>query len=404
MWYLFIITLLIACIYIFDYKGKEKGRFKMYVLCWLIFVLTAGLRYRLGTDTITYDFEYKTLPALDELFSYDYSLTRYGKGYLFLNAIARSISDQFFVMQIIQSLFVNTLIFYFFYKYTNRIFTAVLLYFILAYFNFNFEVLREGCSVAVFLCGFKYFLNKQWAKYYFMCLIAFFFHPSALFACIFPIMLTSPFKYLFTINKYFFISAFVALVISAYLSIKFFDIINALSFINAMNTGESYEGGDLAGMTTRPSSIIFHLVCYCMFPLISAFILNNYKKNTALEHQKLHTINIFQSFTCLYIYVAIAGLFVGLIFRFTNYLIPIVIVMVSNSLFIVFKESKRKFRLSFGCWSLILLPYILVSLYPLINQDKKSGVIKLMRYYPYENVIDPETNVEREIIFRYYNK
>ncbi len=403
MWYLFILILLFLLTYHYDYRKNSKGRFWWILTILFLYIITAGLRYRLGTDTITYEREYIYLPSISDLTSFDYSMSRYGYGYLFFNSISRSISDSFVVMQFIHAICINCILFYFFYKHTSNFFLSVSLYFIMFYFNFNFEVLRESCAVCIFLLSLKYYIKDRWLKYYLICGIACLFHMSAIFTFFLPMIKLPILNKLFQFNKYFIISSVIVLSLSYYLSIKFFDIIRLFTLIDTGYYVESYSDSRLSESVRLPlSTLLFHISCYCIFPLLSLWVqsrsVNNEQKNNTLAY-----INIFSLMTCLYVYIAISSLYLPLLHRFNNYLLPVVVVLMSKSAFVLFKKSNHCVKLSFSVWCLIIFPFYFLTIYPYLNKDN-LGIVKIRRYYPYESVLNPTIDVERERIFTYYNK
>ncbi len=404
MWYLTIIISLLLLIYHYDYCGQKKYRLKWYIVILIAFVLTAGLRYRLGTDTITYDREFPELPSLSEFFYFDFDKTRYGKGYLFFNAIARSISDNFVVMQIVQSTFINIVIFYFFYKNTKNIFTCVLLYSVLAYFDFNFEIIRESCAVAVFLIGWKYFKTNQWVKYYLLVVLAILFHPSALVTAIVPLFYLPIFRPFFTFGKKFVIVFIIVFVISTYLSVKFYDLIRLIQILDTQSYADSYENSKLGGsLRLGLSEYLFYFLRYMAYPILGIYAIAN-KRFIRNSYEGHNTGVKLEYMTCWYVYIAIVTLFINLFLRFNNYFILFVVVTVADVAFSKIRTKKTILKLSFGIWALVLCPYFILPVYAYFNRDPQTQIVRFRRYYPYESVLNPVTDKEREEVFIYYNK
>lgn len=374
----------------------------------LIFILTAGLRYRLGTDTITYEREYSDFPTLSGFTTFNFETTRYGRGYLFLNAIARSISDNFVVMQILHATLINCIIFWFFYKNCKNIFLCALLYGIFAYFDYNFEIMRESCAICCFLVGWKYFVKGQWHKYYICATIAVLFHVSALIIWILPLCYLPIFRSIFRINRWFLITIIIVFVVSAIIAIKFFDLIRLVELAEAQSYADTYENSRLSeSLSFNLSESIFYTFRYLLYPLFAIFLIaKKHTNNNAIEdkYKSPKYVDKLQYMVCWYIYLSIATLFIHLFLRFNNYFIPFAILAGADVCFSKIKIKKSIYNLSFGLWSILLFSWLFFPIYSYGNKDTQTGIIRIRRYYPYESVLNPKKNNERENLYTYYNK
>ena len=77
MIYLIILLGLFFLTYVYDYRQFSRGRIVWLVVVLIVFILLGGLRYRIGTDTVNYIFDYRLVPPLDKLTSSYFSTTRY---------------------------------------------------------------------------------------------------------------------------------------------------------------------------------------------------------------------------------------------------------------------------------------------------------------------------------------
>lgn len=403
MLYISIISLLVCLIYHFDYQKHTTYRLSWYIFCGIIFVIVAGLRYRLGIDSTRYDYKFSASPSLMELFSYNYGETRYAPCYIFLNAIARSCSDSFVMMQFLHAIFINSFIFYFFYKNTKHVFFSLFLYFILIYFNYNFEVLRESCAIAIFLFSWKYFKSNDWIKYYICCIIAILFHPSALFLLIFPIFYIPVFRKFFCMGWTFGITVIIVFIISGIVSVKFFDLIRLINIASVDNYAEMYENSSLAesknlNLIGKATFFIKNL----LYPFVAIILLKGSHRFGIRMEIKSDEKYKLEYFLCWFVYISIATVFIKLFYRFNNYLIPFWIIILADVVFskIHFKRNKH-IVLSFGLWWMVLLPYIAINLYGYFSEDTGSNIPLIKRYYPYSSVLNPEKDPKREELYRY---
>ena len=186
------IYLTIGLILIFSivfFENKKNTNLPYWSLC-LILVLLAALRYSVGGDTQGYMDMWEYLPTLTELRSFDFfGLNMYQPFWYVINAIAKYIYDDFVSIQIILAIIVNFSIFSLFNKYSSYRFTCILVYYLMSYPYFNFEILRESLSICVFLFSISFLINKKWIKYFLLITIAFLFHTSAIILFFLPLFL-----------------------------------------------------------------------------------------------------------------------------------------------------------------------------------------------------------------------
>lgn len=129
---LFVTSLLGVVQYDINRHNRTKKIAWYFLFCYVI--LLVGLRYRVGSDTLVYIWGYDRLPSWGELnwseiWSYEFQPL-----YVLLCAIAKSISPDFTVLQILHAFIINSCIFYFIRKNTQYPFTGLFLYFFLYFF------------------------------------------------------------------------------------------------------------------------------------------------------------------------------------------------------------------------------------------------------------------------------
>lgn len=187
MIYFVIGVILLLSIVFFEKKSKRD--FFYWMLC-LILILLAGLRNSVGGDTLGYMRAWDSLPTLIELRTFDFfGYDKYQPIWYIINAIAKYIYDDFVTMQIILAFIVNITIFRLFNKYSSYRFTCVLVYYLMSYAYFNFEILRESLSISIFLISLPFLIKKKWIKYYLFATLAFLFHTSSIILFFIPLFL-----------------------------------------------------------------------------------------------------------------------------------------------------------------------------------------------------------------------
>lgn len=406
MLYIVILILLICLVYHYDYRYNRYGRKEWYIICSIIYILVAGLRYRLGIDTIEYESEYPYMYDLELYLSYNFEQERYGRGFLLLASIAKTISHEFVALQLLHAVFITSIIFWFFYKYSNHPFLSILLYSIICYFPLTFEVMRESCAVCMLLIGWKYFLNDKWIKYYLCAIVAILFHISGSIMLILPIFYLPMFRFLFKMGTGFIITIIIVFVISFVLSVKFFDLIRLVEIADIDSYASIYENSKYAE-STLPSviGIIAFFVKNLFYPVMAINILNNKHviKDSVLIDKNY--INKLEYMFCWSVYIAIMTLFIKIFYRFNNYFYLFAILAIADASFKQFRYSHNKrIKLSFGIWMLFIVPYLSISLSGMFSEDGESGKWLIRRYYPYESVLNPIRDKDRESLYSFYGR
>ena len=187
MIYIVIGIYLLALAIQFDFRGKGSAATRKFHfrLAFLILVALMAFRYRVGGDTIRYMASYENMYGTIDSFDIG---SRLQPLWLLLNNFLHSISPKFLLFQIVHVLFINTVFFSFFKKYSKYLFVAIFLYYIYPYFIFNMEVIRESFAIAFFLLSIDACLRKRWLIYYLYIAIAFLFHAGAIFLIIVPFL------------------------------------------------------------------------------------------------------------------------------------------------------------------------------------------------------------------------
>ena len=103
-------------------------------------------------------------------------------------ALIKSTINDFIFFQIVHSIIINSVVFWFISSNTKNKFTAVFLYFLFLYVLVNMEIAREALAVSVFLVSVKFLQNKKYVAYYLLAIIAFLFHYGAAISFVFPLI------------------------------------------------------------------------------------------------------------------------------------------------------------------------------------------------------------------------
>lgn len=382
---LYFTVILLNLIYIYNFDICKKNGSKIaYRSLLLIAILVAGCRYKLGGDSFGYENSFENyLPNLTQILqgkNTGYAITLFSPSWISLNAIIKSIYNDYILFQFVHAIIVNSVYFYFVNKYSNHKFTAILIYFLFFYLYFNIEIQREALAICFFLLSAKYFIEKRWIIYYLLNIIAFSFHSSAIILFILPL-----FRYVKITIPFILFMFFISVVIFDYGTniLKLFFITDLVE-IN-FKTYQNYDS-NLNGK-------ILGLITYFFIPYI-IFHIND---------KKLHGENYFWTQQYVIIYI-IAAIFIGnssIGSRFHNYIKPMFFIYVADFLYNI---NYSKYFIHYRKLITIIIFTIISFFYlPSYFQDT-SHIMPGTRYYifwyPYTNIFSKNEMPEREVFLR----
>lgn len=399
MLYISILLLLFILSYSYDYIGKKSGRLTWYIIMLIIFICVAGLRYQLGIDSVRYERLFASMPDLSYLSSYDFSQSRYGIGYIAFNAIARSISDEFVAMQFLQAIYVNCVIFWFFFRYSKKIFFCIIIYALGLYFNFMCEVMREACAVATLLLAWPYFESKSWIKYYILAIICVLFHTSGFVALILPILYLPKIRNLFIIGKKTILILFGVFICASVIGYGFVDYLKIFYFISGFEDNvNNYANDDLSGQVLNIKGIISSITTTCLYPYLAIIYLNS--KCNSNRCQSTTFPMSFMVGICLI--MAVVSIPIAIFYRYNNYFFPFAIAAIGNWVYVKRPFSRLKINFNFSIWMLLFVPYFFFTTYGYFTIRNDGDIYEQARYYPYSSIIEKSTDSARTRVQRYH--
>lgn len=377
MFYVLILLLAIALMNYFDIRGKKKYKQFCYNLILVILILYAGLRYRIGGDTIAYlDSFYHLYPSIEE---YDWKEFYIGKDplYTLINSVVKSLGGRFYVVQIIHAAFVNILIFKYFKKHTPYIFTSVFFYLITFYFLYNTEILRASMSIVVALFANDFVLERKWCKAVILYFISCLFHAQAI------VLILTPLLFCLRLNRKTIVLwcclYYLSIIVSSSME-DFLQLVDLSEDINAKAVNYN-EKGD---MGTEGFTIITYLVGVLpnfFYSLYSLYYLR--KKKYSGKVMNLEPILLVGlSFIVIETVISRAN-------RFVDYYRIYFVLMYAELFVFLIKERIYSRRKYYQLKDVIFAPLFIILLYGLI---KGEG----WRYFPYSSVIEKSISDHRE--------
>lgn len=372
---IYLLTLLYTFILIYKYDIKQQKRgFKLnYIILLIISCSIAGFSYRLGIDTVGYMVFFKSVNTDTSYMISHLTEYRYEPVFMILLSICKNIWDDFALVQIIVAIFVNTTIFWFLRKHSPYFYIAILFYFIIQYWNLNFEIKRESIAIALFLIAIDKLLGnkigkKQYFQYYLICFFTLFCHRFAFLTLFYP---------LFTKIKLNQLTVLIIFVLSilALLKINYItSILSRISILSALfevqNAIQYYTQSD---EYANNNISIVGLTTSVIIPLIMMYLV---RQNVDKRIMGL-------AVGYLVIRLIMSEIFI--FYRLTNYL--------CFFLFIVFSYYAKYALHKKYCKGIYLSPLVGVFLLLLIGKCNKSQHI---RYLPYNSIFIKEYNKERE--------
>jgi len=388
--YLLVLILILVPVIKYDLLAKSDERERIWYFSLLaVFVLVAGLRYRVGGDTLVYMSAFDSCPTFGELKYFDFERAQFNPLWYVFVAFSKWINDSFTCFQIVHALVVNITFFHFFRKYCPRYyFSAILIYFFGYYCYFNMEVLREALCICILLWSVDLLLNKRYLWYYLICAVALELHYSAI------LMLFLPFAFaIFRKPSWIFQIAIFAAVIFLFVVINIPDLLLSLfSFSDRIIHGLL---GDYMEASLNLGGILGNIAKY--LPFLGVIWLRE-KNDIEDEYDFIPLVS------CGVIFYAMA-IPMSEVVRFANYLLPFFIVSMVNTLYGVWQNYQFKIRQVTWLVSLAVLFVSFVNhtyYYVRDESDKYPGSRFYCVFIPYYSVFNPVIDEHRESFLENY--
>lgn len=401
MIYFIILFFLLICVYRFDYCGRKKYRTLSFWTLFIIFIVLAGMRYRIGIDSARYEGYYPEWPTLWDLATYRFDYTRYDPGFIVIASIPRTISADFTVMQFFEATVVSIGIFWFASRNTKHVFLCLTFFYISQYLNLMTEVMREAFAVVLFLFSWPSFRDGKWWLYFTFCLGVMMMHTSGVFTFLLPLMCIKGVRQLFYFGRRTIIISALILAAGYVVQIYFYDLFRALAFTDRMmDRAQVYSEGDLSGQIVNINGIIGLFFRYAFYPIVALYFYN--KKIKQMDKEQRQKYRKFEMMVVLGLYISLISIPVFIFQRYTNYLCMFTFCFVSDWAFSKIKIHHKVYRFRPVYWFLFFIPMFVFQGLSYSSDFNKSGTLKTyMAYYPYVTRLNPHTDPQREELFRY---
>ena len=369
MIYIFVLILIFIGIYEYDLTNRlfpsSKKNTLYYTIAFILFFI-AAFRYYNGGDTENYAEHFLQNPSWGELSEHHFYDFRYQKGYIYFVSFIKGIWDNFLIQQITTALIVNVVVFRFIKKHSPFVFLTTLIYFILNYFEFNMEIMRECISVSLGLLAYECLKSRRYVVMSILIYVAYQFHVSALILILMP---------LFAVVKFSKRSFFIVLVVAISFPSLYIAIPNLELYANLLFNQEDWINNQYLiqeySDTLSVNYYITHILKFLVIPFVILWYVN---KNVKFE---------FTGLVYAYALLQLLSMFSYAFYRFANYFAPFYWIALSYAIYLLISRQRelRTIILSF-----ILMLMIYLHQYVQFSWDRNNNQYYYNRYIPYESV------------------
>ena len=377
MLYLSVCILLVCLSIHYDINEETKYKDFWYLFILAVFILIAGLRYRLGVDTLAYmNMYYHLIPDLWHLQDADDSMY-FEPFYYLLCSVVKSFGGRFYVVQLLHATFVCVLLFKYIKKHSRYVFACLFLFFIWTYTSYFMETMRASMAIVICLFANDYMLERKWLKGVLLYLLAFGCHNSSILLIVTPLFLFLRF------NIWGLMALMVTPIIGMIIQNQIEDYILLMDLDgNVTDKAVGYLNNDRY-MTNH--NILYYLIdlgIYIYYSVIS-FLFIKYRKD-ASGLMKL------QPFVVLGLVFVLLKDRTEIFYRFVDYY-KIYFIFYFVELFIGYIKCSETYSKAVSALKMIIV--FIPLLYVVMMRYANNGYV---RYYPYSSVIERSINQDRE--------
>lgn len=430
MWeYIVILLLATGGIFIFDMpsdkgylsrKGLRIGGNIVYWTLMALLTLTAGLRYRNGIDTIMYQMfwaesaDYQPDSGLWDMV---------GNRQMLLFSLLQKTGMLYWQFQLLCAAVLNLAIGLFVRCYTTRRFTAIFFYLLLAYFNLNFEVMREGCAIAIFLWAWRDFEAGNWKRYYLKAFMAMVVHFSAVMLLLLPLLKVKRIWNIFSLNRNYLILCVVSAALAC-IGMYLLDFLYQMAgeddsspmlvaLAELINEGRSSGIIDSPGLNWK--GVAGYGLQFVAYPLLVVWQLQKrMQTNGNADKAEMESSQdaVLVRIVALIALLGLLSIFCNIFRRLENYLvIPYIIAIVRTfplrNICVgncrKFSFIKGKFGADIAVWWFAFIPLLALNVYGYFAPVAHTHDTRMYELYiPYTNWIEQQSNERFCYIYQYY--
>lgn len=387
LYYLILFFLLVLSAH-YDINGKKLYRDQWYTVVMIFLILLAGLRYRLGEDTINYTYMYyHDTPDVYDI-NFDLLLNS-GQPplWIILCSIIKTIGGKFFVVQLFAATIVNTLILKYFKKHSPYPFACVAFFFFWRYLYYNMVLMKAAVALSIILFANDYFLDRKYLKGFLLILIATGFHQSSV------LMVIVPFLTFLRFNKVGIIILVCTYFVGAFLQSKLGDVFELFEFSEGVSGKlDNYLDSEFMTQVHNLNFFIVKFFPLLIYPIISIIYIKQVNKES-------HILRL-EPFLMLGLIFQVMQFNIHISYRFVYIFLPYFMIYIVQ-FFIDFSRNSLKLK--------NFLAYVrtVAICLPLIASLAFYHPLTYISFYPYSSVIERSIDQGREqyyagFVVRYY--
>lgn len=388
MLYFVILFLLLVLSVHYDIKGKTVYRDQWYTAVIVILILIAGLRYRLGEDTINYTYMY--YHDTPDLYKIDIDiLLNSGQPplWILLNSIIKTLGGKFFIVQLVAAIIINTLILKYFKKHSPYPFACVAIFFFWRYLYYNMVLMKAAIALSIVLFANDFFLDKKYTKGFFLLLIATGFHQSSLLLVIVPFFKFLRFN---TLGVFILIGTYF---LGAFLQSKLGDVFELFEFSEGVSDKlDNYLDSDFMTQVHNLNFFIVKFFPLIIYPIISLMYLK--------QNCKESPVHRLEPFLMLGLISQVMQFNIHIFYRYVYVFLPYFMIYMAQ-FFIEFSMNSLKLKKSLAFVRTFVL------FVPIIASIAFFHPLTYISFYPYSSVVERRIDKDREyyyagFVVRYY--
>lgn len=361
----------------YDICGKKGYEDIWYYVLLSALTAVAAFRYRTGGDTIIYMNFFDEYPTISELRFFDFTTAEFNPMWYIYNSVFKTLGNSFLLFQIVQAIFVNSVIFWYLRKYCHYFFISVLVYYLGYYFYYNMEIQREILCICLFLLVYPALIEKKYVRYYATVIFAITIHISAVLLLFMPLFIKLK-------NERIWLSLGTGLITVVFL-LKF----NVVDIVLSSILGDGSNIAKRYLMLEAPNAVGMIVTFMTCIP----FLLFSYARkrmNIVYNNEMGALLNMVVLIQCV-------GMCMQGPARFSNYLMLIGLVFIVNTTF----DNIDKIRQSQISKMVVLCGWFIyifnLSYFYLKNKNEDvQGIHVYDRYIPYVSVFNPHLVEKRE--------
>ena len=376
MEYILIIILLIGLTLSYDgaYNypfHKTRGAFSWYVFCAFVLVLFASVRdVSIGADTQNYYRSFNDSSLLRNISDVDIESGRYQPMWQYLVAIIKEYLIDFNWLLFIESLFLNIVVFRFFWINSKYPFLCITLYFCAVYIGLNFETLREGIAVAFCLLAYEQLSKKRYVLAVGFWILAFQFHISSIIALLYPLCIYTQYSKL-KLNLFCILASVLLLI---------FPLLSSYTVVIELILNDFSENMADSFLKYANTEYNQQLNIYYYFSLIFRYIVLPFGSLFIMQSKAQSYFGLILP----YIFLCILGAFSPGFQRFSNYFVFFFIIYLADFCKYIMSRVKVEWR------PLGIITYILIALFLFESSllvIGPEGYPLYERYIPYKSIL-----------------